>query len=152
MPFRRPTNTNLEAWYTAAQRIDQAQLTNETFQSMLQSTTTAPTCSALPWSTPLSTFRLPHFTPSPIPLRLTLPVLSRGIPIDVDAVWKAHSLPPRECYQCREANHLVKDYPHHLDIRKLTMEQWKELIKDLIALKNAVEEEEVGSIPEKDFV
>jgi len=32
------------------------------------------------------------------------------------------------------------------------MEQWKELIKDLIALKNAVEEEEVGSIPEKDFV
>jgi len=32
------------------------------------------------------------------------------------------------------------------------MEQRKELIKDLMALKNAVEEEEVGSIPEEDFV
>ena len=35
MPFRRSTDTNPEAWYAAAQRIDQAQLTNEAFQSML---------------------------------------------------------------------------------------------------------------------
>jgi len=39
-----------------------------------------------------------------------------------------------------------------LDIRKLTAEQWKELIKDLIALKDVVEEEEVGSTLEEDFV
>jgi len=32
------------------------------------------------------------------------------------------------------------------------MEQRKELIKDLIALKDAVEKEEVCSTPEKDFV
>ena len=32
------------------------------------------------------------------------------------------------------------------------MEQWEELIKDLIALKNTVEEEEVGFAPEEDFV
>jgi len=31
MPFRQPADTDLEAWYTAAQRIDQAQLTNEAF-------------------------------------------------------------------------------------------------------------------------
>ena len=35
MPFEQPTDTNPEAWYAAAQRIDQAQLTNEAFQSML---------------------------------------------------------------------------------------------------------------------
>jgi len=35
MSFRRSTDTNPEAWYAAAQRIDQAQLTNEAFQSML---------------------------------------------------------------------------------------------------------------------
>ena len=35
MPFRRSTDTNPEAWYAAAQRIDQAQLTNKAFQSML---------------------------------------------------------------------------------------------------------------------
>jgi len=72
--------------------------------------------------------------------------------MDVDTVWKACSLPPRGCYWCREANHLVRDCPHHLDIRKLTVEQQKELIKDLMALKDAVEEEEVDPSPEEDFV
>jgi len=46
MPFGRPTNTDLQAWYAAAQRIDQAQLANEAFQSTLRSTTVTPTQSA----------------------------------------------------------------------------------------------------------
>jgi len=58
MPFGQPTDTDLEAWYAATQRIDQAQLTNEAFQSTLWSTTTAPMHSAFPWSIPLSMFRL----------------------------------------------------------------------------------------------
>jgi len=77
---------------------------------------------------------------------------SGGIPMDVDTVWKTYSLPPRGCYQCKEANHLVKDYPHHLDIQRLTVEQREELIEDLMALKNAVEEEKGCSAPEEDFV
>ena len=72
--------------------------------------------------------------------------------MDIDAVWKARSLPPWGCYQCKEANYLVKDCPHHLDIQKLTVEQWEELIKDLMALKDTVEEEEVSSALEEDFV
>jgi len=32
------------------------------------------------------------------------------------------------------------------------VEQWEELIKDLMVLKDAVEEVEVGSTPEEDFV
>ena len=72
--------------------------------------------------------------------------------MDIDAVQKTHSLSPRGCYQCREANHLVRDYPHRLDVWKLTVEQQKELIEDLIALKDAVEKEEVGPFPEEDFV
>jgi len=39
-----------------------------------------------------------------------------------------------------------------LDIQKLTVEQWEELIKDLMALKDTVEEEEVSSALEEDFV
>jgi len=50
MPFGRPADTDLEAWYAATRRIDQAQLTNEAFQSTLQSPTTAPMCSAFPRS------------------------------------------------------------------------------------------------------
>jgi len=72
--------------------------------------------------------------------------------MDVDAVRKARSLPPRECYRCREANYLARDCPHRLDVRKLTVEQQEELIEDLMALKDAVEEEEVDPSPEEDFV
>jgi len=46
----------------------------------------------------------------------------------------------------------VKDCPHHLDVQRLTVEQREELIEDLMALKNAVEEEEVCSAQEEGFV
>jgi len=152
MPFGRPADTDLEAWYVAAQRIDQARLTNEAFQSTLRSTTTAPTRSALPRSTPLSMFRLPQSTPPPIPPRPAPSVPSGGVPIDVDTVRKTCPAPPRGCYRCGEPNHLVKDCPHRLDVRRLTVEQREELIEDLMALKDVVAEEEVGSSPEEDFV
>jgi len=46
----------------------------------------------------------------------------------------------------------VKDCPHCLDVWRLTTEQREELIKNLIALKDAVEEEEVCSALEEGFV
>ena len=46
----------------------------------------------------------------------------------------------------------MKDCPHRLDVWRLTMEQREELIEDLIALKDAVEEEEICSALEEGFV
>jgi len=71
--------------------------------------------------------------------------------MDIDAVRKTCSLPPRGWYRCGEANHLVKDCPHRLDVQRLTAEQREELIEDLMALKDTVEEEEVCSVLEEDF-
>jgi len=71
--------------------------------------------------------------------------------MDIDAVWKTLSLPLCRCYWYGEANHLMKDCPYHLDVWRLTVEQRKELIEDLMALKDAVEEEEVCLTPEEDF-
>ena len=46
----------------------------------------------------------------------------------------------------------MKNCPYHLDIQRLTMKQREELIEDLMALKDAVEEEKGYSAPKKDFV
>ena len=46
----------------------------------------------------------------------------------------------------------MKDCPHRLDVQRLTVEQREELIEDLMALKDAVEEEEVCSAPKEGFV
>jgi len=154
MPFGRPADTDPEAWYAAARRIDQARLANEVFQSTLRSTTVTPARSALARPTPFSVLCSPPAAPPPTPPRPPppLPAPFGRVPMDVDAVRKTRSLPLRGCYRCGEANHLVKDCPHRLDVRRLTAEQREELIEDLMALKNAVEEEEVCSAPEEGFV
>jgi len=118
MPFGRPADTDPEAWYAAAWRINQAWLANEAFQSTLRSTTVTP---ARPTPTRLTSFSvlcsppvaLPSVPPRPPP---PLPAPSGGIPMDVDTVQKMRSLPLRGCYCCGEANHLVKDCPHCLDV------------------------------------
>jgi len=71
--------------------------------------------------------------------------------MDVDVTRKARSLPPRGCYRCGDVNHVVWDCPYRLDICQLTTEQQKELIEDLLALKDAVPIEESCPPEEEDF-
>ena len=94
MPYRRPADTDPDAWYRAARRIDQARLANEAFQSMSHSASSAllETVSARP--PPLSVARLslalpPLVIPKPLPT-----TLSMGVPMDVNVTRKARSLPP----------------------------------------------------------
>jgi len=97
-------------------------------------------------------FHLPQPALPPILLRPPPPALSRGIPMDIDMVQKTRSLPSQGCYRYGEANYLVKDCSYRLDVQRLTAEQREELIEDLMALKDVVEEEEGCFTPEKDFV
>jgi len=48
--------------------------------------------------------------PTPLPLHLPPPTLS--IAIDINATWKLHPMPPKDCYRYRDANYLVKDCPY----------------------------------------
>jgi len=151
MPYGRLADTDSDAWYTAARRIDQACLANEAFQSVSRSTPSVllKTVSAQP--PPLSVVRLPPALPLPVAPKPPPPTPSMGVPMDVDATRKTRSLPPRGCYRCRDMNHVVRDCPHRMDVRQLTTEQWEELIKDLLALKDAVPVEESGPPEGEDF-
>jgi len=151
MPYGRPADIDPDTWYRAAKRIDQARLANEAFQSMLHSAPSAPlkTISARP--PPLSAARLPLALPPPVIPKPPPTAPSMGVPMDVDAARKARSLPPRGCYRCGDANHVVRDCPHRMNVRQLTTEQWEELIEDLLALKDAVPIEESCPPEEEDF-
>ena len=152
MPYRRPADTDPDAWYRAARRINQARLANEAFQSVSCSAPSASlrTVSARPLL--LSAARLPLTLPPPVIAKPPPTTLFMGVPMDVDVTRKARSLPPRGCYQYGNANHVVQDCPHRLDVRQLTTEQQEELIKDLLALKDAVPIEESCPLEEEDFV
>ena len=88
MPFGRPADTDPEAWYTAVQRIDQARLANEAFQSTLRSTTVTPAHSALARPTPFLVLCSPPAAPPSVLPRPPLPppAPSGGVPMDIDAV------------------------------------------------------------------
>jgi len=151
MPYGQPADTNPDAWYKAAQRIDQVRLANEAFQSVSHSTPSAVLKTVSARSPLLSVARLsltppPLVTPKPPPT-----TLSMGVPMDVNIARKARFLSPRGCYQCRDANHIVRDCPHRLDVHQLTMEQREKLIEELLALKDAVPIEESCPPEEENF-
>ena len=70
--------------------------------------------------------------------------------MDVDTTRKARPLPLQGCYRCGDMNYLVRDCPHHMDIRQLTSEQQEELIEDLLALKDVVSIEESCPLEEEE--
>jgi len=147
MPYGWPADTDPDAWYKAAWRINQAHLANEAFQSVSYST---PSISLRTVSTrppPLSVVRLPLASPPPVILKPPPTTSSIGVPKDVNVTRKARSLPLRGCYQCGDMNHIVRDCPHCLDVCQLTTEQRKELIEDLLVLKDAVPIEDVRGHP-----
>ena len=94
MPYRRPTNTNPDAWYRVARKIDQVHLANEIFQSVLHSAPSAPLKTASAQPPPLSIVRLPPALPLPVTLKPLLSTPSVGIPMDVNASRRTKSLPP----------------------------------------------------------
>ena len=153
MPYGRPADTDPDAWYRAAWRIDQACLANEAFQSVSRSTPSAPTKTVSAGPPPMSMVRLPPAPPLLVTPKPPPPTLSMRVPIDVDMTRKERSLPPRGCYRCGDTNHLVCDCPHHMDVRQLTSEQQEELFEDLLALKDVVPiKESCPSEEEEDLV
>ena len=151
MPYGQPADTDPDAWYRTARRIDQAHLANKAFQSVSHSASFASLKTISTQPPLLSVARLPLAPPPPVILKPPPITPSMGVPMDVNAARKARSLPLRGCYRCENANHVVWDCPHCMDVHQLTMEQWEELIEDLLVLKDAVPIKESRPLEEEDF-
>jgi len=93
MPYERPADTDPDIWDRAAQRIDQAYLANEAFQSVSCSAPSIPPKTVSVRPSPLSVARLPPVPPLPVTPKPPLPAPSMGIPMDVDMTRKTRSLP-----------------------------------------------------------
>jgi len=74
------------------------------------------------------------------------------VPIDIDIARRPKPLSLQGCYQCGDANHLVKNCPYCLNMRQLLPEQWEELIEDLLAIWDMQEVEAWKVKENKDFV
>ncbi len=130
MTANRPSDNSPEAWYKAAQLVDQSRAANEAFQALgrSQTSTTKSSQSFLRSSTPL------------VPAA-SFPV--KAVPMEVDVARKPSSLPP-VCFRCKKPGHIKDNCPLRYDVRFLDAEEREELIQQLLAEKDAAEAQEAS--------
>ena len=90
--FSRLLSSSSCLLYRAAQRIDQACLANEAFQSVSRCTPSTLTKTTTIRPPPLSVARLPPVLPLLVTLKSPLPAPSMGVPMDIDVTQKARPL------------------------------------------------------------
>lgn len=108
----RPSDTDPQAWYDAAVRVEQVVRANKTFQAVNTYQRTPrfqPTPSTLP-NPPVQ--RYAHSNPSP----------GNPIPMDIDAARRSRNLPV-VCPRCGKTGHKGKDCRSSFDVRRLDTEE-----------------------------
>ncbi|KDR64956.1 hypothetical protein GALMADRAFT_82488 [Galerina marginata CBS 339.88] len=149
----RPSDVDLDAWYTLAVQIDQNRASDEAFLSSYRTASTpispgiqpATRGSMLPVpKAPAVPFRYAHTTPSP----------GNPIPMDIDAARKKSAL-PQNCRRCGELGHWANDCPHRYDVRHMSTDEVQNVLEDMLARLDVVSEEpaeEFTPVPTEDFV
>jgi len=115
MPTGRSRDTDPQAWFEAAHRINQARLANKAFQSGQRS---LPVVISKP---PLLCLVLTRAVLIPLAPKPLLPPSPMGVLMDIDATRRTRPLPPKACYQCGEVGHMVQDCPHRMDVWQLML-------------------------------
>jgi len=117
MTYGRPTDTDPEAWFRLAVRMDQNHTTDEAFHtSHRQPNLPTPGISRIPMAprpaqaAPVTRFA--HSNPS----------LGNPIPMDIDTTRKAKATPDT-CRRCRKTGHWPKDCDLRSDIQYMDADE-----------------------------
>jgi hypothetical protein len=150
MTYGRPSDTDPEAWFRLAVRMDQNRAADEAFHvSHRQPYVPTPAASRpLAMSRPVPTppaARFAHSNPSP----------GNPVPMDIDAARKTKAAPDT-CRRCGKTGHWAKDCDLRFDVRYMDTDELERELENKFAAKDVapaeppVEEEEELSV--EDFV
>jgi Zinc knuckle/Retrotransposon gag protein len=134
-----PAHDDPKSWYRVARLFDRNRLANEAFNSSTRGRATVQAPFAPRQPAPRPSF-VP-FAPPSIPAPARPPpatALPPGVPMDVDA-QRAKKL-ANTCHRCGAAGHFVRDCPRRFDIRHMSANEREDLLQDLLAARDAVDE------------
>jgi hypothetical protein len=137
----RPSDTDFNGWFKAAQRLDLNRLANEAFHlaSRCLSTHSAPTPTTYPapLCMPFSFLRShPPTTTTPAAMHTSSCTLPPGIPMDVDHTWTLKPI-AQTCYCCGQTGHISREYNLHHDVCHMTLDEQDKFIQQIMANHNA---------------
>ena len=136
MAFGRPLDTDPEAWFGLAVRMDQNRAADEAFQASHRTPIVATQASRAPTS---SVPRLPPVAP-PVRFAHSRPTPGNPVPMDIDAARKARSAPDT-CRRCGATGHWAKDCERQFDVRYMDADELETHMENKLVAKDVATEE-----------
>jgi hypothetical protein len=137
----RPSDTDFNGWFKAAQCLDLNRLANEAFHLASRHPPThsapTPTTYAAPPRTPFSFLHShPPTTATSAAMHTPLRALPPGILMDIDCTRTLKPL-AQTCYRCGQTGHISRDCDLHHDVRHMTLDEEDHFIQKIMANRDA---------------
>jgi hypothetical protein len=125
----RPTDDDINGWYSAARRFDRNRLANEAFHSAKPPAFASTPATSIPGRS--------FFNRPPLPPATSKP-LSMGVPMDIDAQRSQSSL-PIICHRCGKPGHIAPKCPLRFDVRHMTTDEKEDWIEGLLSTSDVAD-------------
>jgi hypothetical protein len=146
----RPRDDQPDLWYEAAQLLDRNRLANDVFHgSATRRSTTLPSATPAPARGSFVRFPLPAPPVAGLPQRLPSRSPFPNAPFAPPAREPTRDKPTAiTCFRCGEQGHTSRECPRRIDVRGLTAIEREELMQDLLAAKDVVDEVRLAVVEE----
>lgn len=147
MATGRPADTNPEAWFNLAVRMDQNRAVDEAFQASHRQSS-ASTSAMVPRT---SVFSRPAPAVPPTRFAHSNPSPGNPVPMDIDAARKAKALSDT-CRRCGKTGHWAKDCDLRFNVWYMDSDELQTELESKLATKDAVPPEPESADSVEDFV